>query len=72
MGFPPPLVPHMNCEPQRPLGLASLPERFMSKQIVVCHLPATARGQNENGEGKYGARTEFVWSCRRSLHGAPS
>jgi hypothetical protein len=37
------LPPHINCEPRYPLptclGLGSLPERFMGKQIVVCHLP---------------------------------
>jgi hypothetical protein len=38
----------------------------------TCGIRLSVRGQNEeNGEGKYGGRTDGpVWGCRHSLHGA--
>jgi hypothetical protein len=44
MGFPPPLVPHINCEPRHPLSTERWDwvvcrNALWVKQIVVCHLP---------------------------------
>jgi hypothetical protein len=49
MGFPPPLSPTHKLRTATPrcppsVGLGSLPERFMGKQIVVCHLPVPLLG----------------------------
>jgi hypothetical protein len=75
MGFPPSLVPYINCEPLRPLptcvGLGSLLERFMGKQIVVCHLPWTPLlGADRSLPGRFLARMRS-YAAHRSPEGDP-